>query len=226
VVSPRSLKRTSSNMSWARLRRVASQRELSKMANIVQYWQSYARASRAQKLWWHALRLVISHRQDDPWAEFELHKLTSELSVQHMYNPRTDQWEKRTIMVKVQEKSFAAGAQREVRWCFVTASLCRFAAVTGGGAPHSFLFVFLFVCSVPCRCGATPPFSLPVHSVLPRPETNLRERSPLLQELPAHHQCSGCRLGRQHRAAHCCQGERGGLATLPFLPAARARALC
>ena len=108
------LARTAAGTSWSRLRRVASQRELFKVAGIVQYWQMYAKASAARKLWWRALRLVKGTDKVDPWQQYNLQLLPTEMAMQHTYDPRADAWIERRVLVKVQPDPFAHGAQREV----------------------------------------------------------------------------------------------------------------
>jgi hypothetical protein len=67
--------------------------------------------TRATKNWMKALNLT--RERSDPWEIFHLDELPVEKAIRHRYSALTKKWSTEEVVVKMDKKSFAAGAMRE-----------------------------------------------------------------------------------------------------------------
>ncbi|KAJ8363831.1 hypothetical protein SKAU_G00126620 [Synaphobranchus kaupii] len=76
---------------------------------------------RGRATWKHAIEKAKS--MPDPWAQFHLEEIETELCIRYRYNAVTGEWAQDHVYIKMASQSFGRGAMRE---CFRTKKLSNF----------------------------------------------------------------------------------------------------
>ncbi|XP_077979955.1 eukaryotic elongation factor 2 kinase-like isoform X2 [Glandiceps talaboti] len=76
------------------------------------------------KKWKKAFFKIMGGSYKDPWAEYHIDSLDTEVAMRHRYNAVSKQWVIDTVRVKIEPESFAAGAMRQ---CYRMKKLSNFA---------------------------------------------------------------------------------------------------
>ncbi|CAK9290816.1 unnamed protein product [Gordionus sp. m RMFG-2023] len=61
---------------------------------------------------WRKVARKAFHLNKDPWDDFDVDNIKSELAIRYKYHPKTQEWAHQNIRVKLEDQPFDSGAQR------------------------------------------------------------------------------------------------------------------